>query len=397
MAVLLMTGIAAFSVPTPEFGPAILAAPLWAWALYHFWVTTQRGPWLHWIALGVALGVLLLTTYAGLILVGLLVVYLSSSEFGRSQLGTVGPWAAGLVAIAILFPYLIWIDLAGPGSLPGIATVVENLRTWGWLVATLLIGHAGMGILIVLASGLLGRSRDAPPDVLRPLVDRSARGFVTFFALAPIVAMGLFALITHRPETFVGPPLVVLSGLAVIAVAPDRIRVEHQYLVGYAWSALLVMSLLAPTRPSLFLESAPAYLPRVSSQDIDDKGAVVVWPAIDPSGRPPPEISRQFPNLVPEVPRAFQRRFQGRLPLLRIGWSVIRPRSQAPVVPEIPPRPVPQPLPVQPLPQAEPPSPPQVQPRPVPPPPEPGIQPPPEPPPPRQQPLPQLPPRHGPE
>jgi hypothetical protein len=360
----------------------------------------------------------------------------------------------------MLFPYLIWIDLAGPGAFPGIAAIAENLRTWGWLVATLLTGHAGMGILILLASGLLVRSRDAPPDVLRPPVDPSARGFVTFFALAPIAAMGLFALITHRPETFVGPPLVVLSGLAVIVAAPDRIRVEHQYLVGYAWSALLVMppllvalammiqpwalaidlrvgrpagdmahffadsfqrrtgrplaivagdpstaglvSLLAPTRPSLFLESAPAYLSRVSRQDIEEKGAVVVWPATDTSGRPPPEVGRQFPDLVPEVPRAFQRRFQGRLPLLRIGWSVIRPRSQAPAVPEAPPRPAPQPVPqpvpqVQPLPQPEPLPPPQGQPSPTPPPPpEPEVQPPPQASPPREQPRPQVP-LHGPE
>jgi len=30
--------------------------------------------------------------------------------------------------------------------------------------------------------------------------------------------------------------------------------------------------------------------------------------------------------MVAEVPRAFDRSVQGRLPLLRIGWAVIRPR-----------------------------------------------------------------------
>ena len=37
LAVLLMVGIAAFSVPSPDFGPAILAAPLWALALLYYW------------------------------------------------------------------------------------------------------------------------------------------------------------------------------------------------------------------------------------------------------------------------------------------------------------------------------------------------------------------------
>jgi hypothetical protein len=30
---------------------------------------------------------------------------------------------------------------------------------------------------------------------------------------------------------------------------------------------------------------------------------------------------------VPEVPRAFERPVQGQLPLLRIGWAVIRPQA----------------------------------------------------------------------
>ena len=37
IAVLLMVGISTFTVATPEFGPAILAMPLWAMALLHYW------------------------------------------------------------------------------------------------------------------------------------------------------------------------------------------------------------------------------------------------------------------------------------------------------------------------------------------------------------------------
>ena len=29
-----------------------------------------------------------------------------------------------------------------------------------------------------------------------------------------------------------------------------------------------------------------------------------------------------------EVPRAFVRQFQGRMPLMRVGWGMIRPRAQ---------------------------------------------------------------------
>jgi hypothetical protein len=33
---------------------------------------------------------------------------------------------------------------------------------------------------------------------------------------------------------------------------------------------------------------------------------------------------------VVEVPRSFDRSMQGRLPLLRIGWALIRPRGAPP-------------------------------------------------------------------
>jgi hypothetical protein len=67
----------------------------------------------------------------------------------------------------------------------------------------------------------------------------------------------------------------------------------------------------------------------VTPAAIRTKGAIVVWPTTDTAGTPPAEIREQFPDLVPEVPRAFERAVQGRLPLLRIGWAVIRPQGQA--------------------------------------------------------------------
>ncbi len=55
----------------------------------------------------------------------------------------------------------------------------------------------------------------------------------------------------------------------------------------------------------------------------------MLWRATDSAGSPPPHIRAQFPDLVAEVPRAFERPLSGRAPLLRIGWGMIRPRAQA--------------------------------------------------------------------
>ena len=95
MAILLMAGISVFTVPTLEFGPSVLAMPLTALTLlfgYRALADNRRG---DWIASGVALGLLLLTTYAGLILLALHgAVRRRRRERGRSRLGSIGPWAA---------------------------------------------------------------------------------------------------------------------------------------------------------------------------------------------------------------------------------------------------------------------------------------------------------------
>jgi hypothetical protein len=301
------------------------------------------------------------------------------------------------------------------------------MKTCGWLFMALIFVQVGIVILIILGRGYLIPSRSKPPEVNREPIDPGARVFVYFFALAPIAAMALFSLISHRPENFMAAPLAVMSGLAVVVAAGDRIRIEHQYVIGYAWAALMILpaalvalaiviqpwifaidlrvgrpaqdigqffadsflrrtgrhieivagdlptaaliSLTAPSRPSLYLESAPEYLPKVTRRDIEEKGAIVVWPTADVGGKPPPEILRQFPNLVAEVPQAFTRRFQGRMPLMRLGWSMIRPRQPG-AAPDVQAQPEPQPMQPVPLPPPEP-----VQPQlPAPPPPHPAPQ-----------------------
>src|SRR6266403_1770308 len=83
LAVLLMVGVAAFTVPTPDFGPIILTMPLWAIILLHYWRAVGEGKRAFWLALAVEIGLLLLTTYVGLILVGLLVLFTVANRRAR--------------------------------------------------------------------------------------------------------------------------------------------------------------------------------------------------------------------------------------------------------------------------------------------------------------------------
>ena len=75
MAVLLMVGITAFTVPTPNFNPSILAMAIWALMLLHFWRAVGEGRRGYWLVLALEGGLLLLTTYVGLVLISLVILY----------------------------------------------------------------------------------------------------------------------------------------------------------------------------------------------------------------------------------------------------------------------------------------------------------------------------------
>jgi hypothetical protein len=390
LATLLMTGITTLSVATPDFGPAILSMPLWALALLHFWRAIgldQRG---YWYALAVDIGLLLLTTYMGLILAILLLVFVFVFVTGRGtvQLRTMHPWLAGIIVVAMLFPHLVWIDQASGVAWPTLsqalsaAAISKNLYYWLRLLGILLVSHLGLIILVAVASNLT-RVRDAPAAIVaRPHTARFARSFAYFFAIVPPIVVTSVAVMINQTAPVVISPLIVLSGLAVVMAAGERIGIHHQRIIAATWVAVLLLppaiaafaiivvpwtgvdlrinqpsaemtqflsegferrtgkplkvvggdtrlasllALLSPSRPAIFVDDKPDR--PVTRKDIDENGAVIVWLAADTTGAPPPDIKEKFPNIVPEVPRAFERPVQGRLPLFRIGWGMIRAKA----------------------------------------------------------------------
>src|ERR1700691_3639617 len=80
LAVLLMVGIALFTVPSPDFGPPILTMALWAVVLLHYWQAVTAGHKQSWYVLGGAAAVMLLASDAALILLGALAVFTAVNE-----------------------------------------------------------------------------------------------------------------------------------------------------------------------------------------------------------------------------------------------------------------------------------------------------------------------------
>ena len=391
-AVLLMAGIFAFAVPTPDFGPAVLAIPFTVFALVNLWrAVGERRP-TGWFLLALQLGLLLLTTYAGLILVFSIFVFLAATRRGRRAVRSAEPWLACIVVVAVLFPHLIWLDLAGDKfplelSLPSragsyLSGLFGFLEMWA-------LSQAGIVVLVGLGSKWRFGTAEKVPVFVRSFTDPFGRRFVYFFALVPALAAALLAGLSAEPQTLGNlAPYLVLSGLAVVVFAGNSIRWHRPRLVATAWALLLaapplgvaaaivvlpwlgvsgtsvdrpaaamgrffaetferrtgmplsivageprtaaLVALGAPTRPSLYLDATPERTPWITAEDVRRKGAVVVWPNDDTRAQVPADIAARFPGLVADVPRAFERAVQGRLPLLRIGWGVIRPQADAP-------------------------------------------------------------------
>ena len=84
---------------------------------------------------------------------------------------------------------------------------------------------------------------------------------------------------------------------------------------------------LDSSRPHVLFDATPKRTPWLSREKFNQTGGIVVWRAADTAGTPPPDIIKHFPGLVPEVPQTFDRLVNCRVPILRIGWAIVRPKA----------------------------------------------------------------------
>jgi hypothetical protein len=388
LAVLLSMTVVAFSSPGVEFGPLVLARPLWALLLLHSWQLIGQNRRNAWFAWSIEAGLLLLTTSAAPGLLLLLAGFAGATPRGRRVLMSLDPLYALLVIVVLVLPYLIWLlraDALAMPPWPAISDLGTRALQWGWLLIGLVIAMSAIVLLAVLNSGWFARHAGEAPIIYRPPVDPLARDFVYFFAIAPALLGSFLAGLFNFDHVVGGAGVALLmSGLAVIVATGDLLHLRRQRLLRTVWAAALAAPAVVaiataiflpwtgaevPTslpakaiahffgdnferrtnqrlravagdpqlasfiamstgRPHLLLDATPERTPWLSVAKFNETGGVVVWRASDTSGTPPPEIAQRFPGLVPEVPRAFEWMVNGRQPLLRVGWAIVRPKAR---------------------------------------------------------------------
>src|SRR6266567_6961123 len=220
LAVLLTMTITAFGSSGVEFGPEVLARPLWALLLMHSWQLIGQNRRNVWFAWSIEAGLLLLTTPAGIVLLLLIAAFAVATERGRRTLLSFDPLFALLVIVVLALPYLIWViraDALGLPPLPAVADLGTRALNWVWLLVGLLLAMSGMLLLVVLNSRWFGSKTEEAPIIYRPPVEPLAGNFVYFFAVAPALAGSLLSGLFGVDHVVGGSAVALLmSGLAAI-------------------------------------------------------------------------------------------------------------------------------------------------------------------------------------
>src|SRR5665213_1655521 len=241
LAVLLTMTVAAFSSPGVEFGPLVLARPLWALLLLHSWRLIGQHRRNAWFAWSIEAGLLLLTTPAAIGSLILVAAFALATARGRRILKSFDPLFALLVIVVLALPYLIWLiraDALASPAWPAISDLNARALHWAGLLGGLLLAMAGIVLLTVLNSAWFGRASEEAPIIYRPPVEPLARHFVYFFALAPALAGSLISGLFNLDRIAGGAGVALLmSGLAAIVASGDLIPLRRQRLLRSVWAA----------------------------------------------------------------------------------------------------------------------------------------------------------------
>ncbi|MGY4291583.1 hypothetical protein ACVWXO_010849 [Bradyrhizobium sp. LM2.7] len=257
LAVLLTMTLLVFSSSALDFGPLVLARPLWALLLLHSWqlIGQRRGN--GWFAWSIEAGLLLLTTPAAIYLLLLLVIFALTTAGGRRTLRALDPLYALVVVAVLVLPYAIWVMRAETLTVPALPQHSElNGRALNaaWLLGGLVLGAVTIPVLAFLNSRWFAGKGDEAPIIYRPRVEPLARNFVYFFALAPalggVVISGLFGL-----DGVVGGAgaVLLMSGLAMVVAAGDLIAMRRARLLRMVWAAAVAAPAAGVVLASLLL------------------------------------------------------------------------------------------------------------------------------------------------
>jgi hypothetical protein len=391
IATLIMVGVHPVAFPIEAFDGNVLSIPLAAFAVLSWWRALRDRSRNDLMLFAAAVALLAHAGAQGLFIFLALSAFAAATPAGRAALSRYAVDNSALIAAAVflmvLIPRLLWLALyrfdgaaPAPGAGIDLGVFVGSLAVIGGVI----LGHVGLLVLVVLGSPLLASDRATAPSFVRPPLDAFTRRTVIVIALAPALLAAVFALSLRRQAPIVAAaPLLLYSGLLVIMLGGDVIKISRQRAAALAAIVLLVLppaleiatniispwvaeagratnfpaaeaarrvtdafrartgrplaivagdtdiagaiALYSADRPRFFPGADSRRAPWIDETELRAVGAVVVWRAEGPGTAPPTELAARLPGLVPEAPLALPWARPGRLDPVRIGWAILPP------------------------------------------------------------------------
>lgn len=389
IAVLVMASVFPVAFPGSALTGDLLQMPLLAALLLSWWFAVgERNP-NGWMLLGLFAAISLYAGPQGVVLLAVLVLVTLLSAHARATLGNARALfalAAGLLIFAhVGAPRLLWLwfnsgdsFLAGAGA--GITR--SEFQSPPRLLLTLLAGHLGFLLLIVLATFHTAKAKELAPVFARQPAALFTRWSVIVVAILPAALALLWLYLSEqdtRPQFF--SSLLLLGGAAAISFGGESLILRRQTLIG---SILLVFLFVPPVvalvssflpgwfgdnrsanwpaasaartfteifhtrtgrqleyiagdripaaqiavmsdaRPHLVIEADPSRSPWIDAADFKRKGGVVFWEIRGADVSPPPALTQKLPAFTAEAPLRLPWARGGGEPV-RLGWAILPP------------------------------------------------------------------------
>ncbi len=383
-ALLIIDGLHYFHYTAAKFNHDVIELPLWAFAGLSYWSALRTGRLVHWILLGLMLGLALWAKYFVVVLAIPLALFLLLDRDARHALATAGPWIALAVACIVAAPHLVW--LVQNDFLPFAYASARAAPSRGLVDHLLHPAAFASGQLAFLLPALLIAAAVVWP---RPAVPVAARAdefdrrivallafgpFATVIALAALSGRGAVAMWGYPLWLFLGLWIVLTARTALDAVRMRRVvaawsvvfavfaaafaanytilaDLDHRYravffpgdrlgaeisarfravtgrplvyVIGSMWDGGNI-SHYAPGRPRVLIDGSPERAPWIDLADLRSKGAAVVWTGGDPRKLPPAfRAVAEDAEIQPPFALPY-RRGEGSV---TVGWAVLRPRA----------------------------------------------------------------------
>jgi hypothetical protein len=380
-AILIIDGLHYFQFTSPKFNHDVIQLPFWALAGFAYWAALRERRMLHWVMLGVAIGMAAWAKYFVVSLALPMAAFAVFDRDARHALATPGPYVACAVSLAIMAPHLVW--LVENDFLPFGYAEARARQFRGAIDYLVKPPQFLLSQLLYLLPSLLIASPYLRNDESGPVQSADAfdRRIVALLAFGPAITVVLLSYLTGRDMIALwGYPLWLFFGLWIVLRARPLARLTMTRIIA-VWGIVFVCfaaafaihygvqtrfpyryvaaifpgkqlgleisrrframtgqpvryviasmwvggntSHYAPEQPRVLIDGNPDRAPWIDLADLRAHGAAVVWTDSDPHVLP-----AAFRSVAEdaEVQPPFDLPMRLGPSKVTVGWAVLRPR-----------------------------------------------------------------------